>query len=104
LTAVFNGFAWFACLAILGAAQRWLNGNGRFWQLLQRNGFGLYVFHYPLLTLLAYLLVSYFPALGNPALYLILLVAVFPLTIAFTALIRRTPILRTLLLGIKARR
>jgi peptidoglycan/LPS O-acetylase OafA/YrhL len=67
---------------------------------MRADSFGLYVFHYPLLTAAAYFLVTRAPALGNPALYVILLVLIFPLTIGFTELIKRIPGLRLLLLGI----
>ncbi|MDR1796597.1 MAG: acyltransferase [Clostridiales Family XIII bacterium] len=95
-----NFFAWFTCLAFLACGQRWLNGAGRFARSMHGDSFGLYVFHYPLLTAIAYLLVTYAPSLRAPLLYVVLIVAVFPVTVGFTELMGRIPVLRTLLLGL----
>jgi peptidoglycan/LPS O-acetylase OafA/YrhL len=93
-------FAWFTCLAFLACGQRWLNGAGRFARFAHRDSFGMYVFHYPLLTAIAYLLVTRAPQLQAPALYVVLVVAIFPVTVGFTELVKRIPVLRTLLLGL----
>jgi peptidoglycan/LPS O-acetylase OafA/YrhL len=95
-----NFFAWFTCLAFLACGQRVLNGAGRFARFAHRDSFGLYVFHYPLLTAIAYLLVTYAPSLRMPLLYALLIVAIFPITVGVTELVKRIPVLRTLLLGL----
>jgi len=95
-----NAFTWFTCLAFLSCGQLWLDGSGKLSQFFKKYSFGIYVFHYPFLTGIAYLLITYVPSLTNPLLYLVLLIVVLPLCIIATAILSKIPILKTLLLGI----
>lgn len=94
-----NLYAWLGILAALGAAKRWLNHPIGWLDRLRRNSFAVYVLHNPLIVLIGWLVCSksslpigavYFVVLGLTA-------AALPVTIA---VVRRIPVVRTLLLGV----
>lgn len=95
-----NAYAWFGCLAVLGAGKRWMDRETGFTRCLAGRSFGFYVLHYPLLALLAYAMDQWFH-LPVWSMYLLLPIALAVLLPPLIALIKRIPILRTLVLGEK---
>ena len=95
-----NLYAWFACLGVLGAGKRWLDQETAFTRYMASRSFGIYVLHNPLLVLLAWGMdkLLHFPVWSMYLLLPVLLALLLPPLIA---LIRRIPVLRTLILGEK---
>ena len=93
-----NLYAWFGTLAVLGLGKRYLDRETRFTHFMGRYSFGYYLFHYPLLITAAWVMDQFFhwpAALLYPAL-LVWMALAPPL---MTRLVRKVPLLRTLLLG-----
>ena len=95
-----NLYAWFACLGVLGAGKRWLDKETAFTRCMASRSFGIYVLHNPLLVLLAWAMdkLLHFPVWSMYLLLPVLLALLLPPLIA---LIKRIPVLRTLVLGEK---
>jgi len=95
-----NLYAWFACLGALGAGKRWLDKETAFTRCMASRSFGIYVLHNPLLVLLAWGMdkLLHFPVWSMYLLLPVLLALLLPPLIA---LIKRIPVLRTLVLGEK---
>ena len=93
-----NLYAWFACLGVLGAGKRWLDQETAFTRYMAGRSFGIYVLHNPLLVLLAWAMdkLLHFPVWSMYLLLPVLLALLLPPLIA---LIKRIPVLRTLVLG-----
>lgn len=93
-----NLYAWTATLAALGLGKRYLDRETAFTRFLAPRSFGFYVLHYPLLAVLA---LGLDKGLHLPvaAMYPALLTLEALLLPPITDLIRRIPILKTLLLG-----
>lgn len=95
-----NLYLWLAVLAVLGCAGKYFNQKTPFTDYLTKSSFGFYILHYPVLLGICYLLHFYghFPAVWN---YII----AFPLEIAGTfaayEIIRRIPLVRYFVLGIR---
>ena len=94
-----NAYAWFATLAVLGAGKRWLDRETKFTRYMASRSFGFYVLHYPLLALGAWGMdkILHLPVWSMYLLLPVLMIAVLP---PLVAVIRRVPVLRTLVLGI----
>ena len=95
-----NLYAWFAVLTILGAGRKFLNFQTRISVYLNRNSYGLYVLHYLVLMCVADSLYSCLN-LSIVNLVIIILVLELLLTALLNEFIKRIPILRFVLLGIK---
>lgn len=95
-----NAYAWFAMLAVLGSGKRWLDRETKFTRYMAGRSFGFYVLHYPILALAAWWMDRrlHLPVWSMYLLLPLILAAVLP---PLVALIKRIPILRTLVLGEK---
>jgi glucan biosynthesis protein C len=95
-----NLYLWMAVLAVLGGAKKHLNKENALTRYMTGASYGVYVLHYPVLLAAGYVLNTYFdlPALLN---YGITLVVGVVFTFALYEAVRRIPLLRTLVLGIK---
>ncbi len=93
-----NMYAWIAVLAIIGCFKAWCDKTNRFTQYMTQRSFGFYVLHYPLMTVIAYLVTTYLPIpmLGDYFVILAIEAVMLPL---LYELIYRIPVLRFLLLG-----
>ena len=93
-----NAYAWFACLAVLGAGKRWMDKGTKFTRYMASRSFGFYVLHYPLLALGAWVMdkLLHLPVWS---MYLLLPIAAAVLLPPLVAIIKRIPVLRTLVLG-----
>lgn len=98
-----NLYLWIVVLAVIGCAQKYCTGETAFTRYMAKSSFGFYILHYPVLTVTCYLL-QYrfkFPAICN---YVIALVAELLITFALYEVLKRVPILRYLILGIKKKK
>lgn len=95
-----NLYLWAAVLAILGWAKKYFHRETSFTHYMTKTSFGIYILHYPVLIVICYLLQYqfHFPVLAN---YGIALVAEMVLTFGLYEGIRRIPVIRYLVLGIK---
>ena len=101
---VTNAYAWFGILAIIGASKKWLNRTNKLLSYLNKISFGLYILHYPVLTIVGYILGEYFSSVPVSAKGIILLIMMLIFTPVLNWLIERTPFLRYCVLGIKRRK
>ncbi|NCC07338.1 MAG: acyltransferase [Clostridia bacterium] len=93
-------YLWVAVIAVLGCGKAWLNCTSPFASYMTRESFGIYIVHYVVALSVCYLLKNY-TALPAAASYLIALAAVLLLSPALYEVIRRIPIIRFFVLGIK---
>ena len=95
-----NLYLWIVVLAIIGGAKRYCDKETAFTHYMSKSSFGFYILHYPVLTVICYILHYQFdlPAICN---YVIALIAEFIITFALYELLKRIPIVRYLVLGIK---
>ena len=93
-----NAYLWLMCLALLGWAQSHMDGAGRVWTYLRQRSFEIYAIHYPLMLLVAYVLVT-FTGLPMWANYVLLLVLSYPIAILAVEALIRVPVVRFLLFG-----
>ena len=98
-----NLYLWIVVLAVIGCAKKYGNRETAFTRYMAKSSFGFYILHYPVLTVTCYLL-HYrfdFPAIYN---YAIALAAELIITFALYEVLKRIPIARYLILGIKKRK
>ncbi len=97
-----NVYLWVTVLAVIGCGKRYLDRETAFTKLIVPSSFGVYILHYPVLLTTGYLLCTYcrFPAIVN---YLVTLLVGVIVTPALYWVIRRVPVLRWLVLGVRGR-
>ncbi len=99
-TPLFTSFGWFASIAFLGMSAKYLDFSNRFTTVMNKYSWGLYVFHYLGLSLIA----AYIAPKGIfpfSVVYLISLVSAFVVAYVLYELISRLPFFRWAVLGIK---
>lgn len=100
---VFTSFGWFASMAILGGSARYLDKTDAFMSWMTKKNFGLYVFHYLGISLVAYYLAR--PGICHPALiYLLSLISAFVTSYVLYEIISRIPFFRWAILGISRKK
>ena len=99
-TPLFISYGWFACMAILGGMAKYGDFENRFTKLMSKNSFGLYVFHYLGISMVAVLLVKPGYITAVPA-YILSTIAAFALPPVLYGIISRIPVYRWMVLGIK---
>ena len=99
-SAVTNLYLWIAVLAVIGCAKKYCDRETAFTGYMAKSSFGFYILHYLVLIVTCYFLHYRFklPAICN---YLIALTAEFLITFALYEVLKRVPIARFLVLGIK---
>lgn len=102
-TILFTGYAWFASLAILGGASRYLDFETPFTRWMAGHSFGLYVFHYLGISSVA-LLLGKSGLLPPAAVYVCSLAAGFAAGFVLYEVIARIPGYRWAVLGIRGMR
>ena len=100
-TPLCNAFAWIAVLAVLVFMRRWGNFENAFSTFMNRESWGLYVFHYLPLAVSAYYLRGCQPELAPLLCYLLVTVAAFAGAFVLNSVISRIPVLRWCVLGLK---
>ena len=95
-----NLYLWIVVLAVIGCAKKYCDGETAFTRYMAKSSFGFYILHYPVLTVTCYILHYRFdlPAIYN---YVIALAAELLITFSLYELLKRVPIARYLILGIK---
>lgn len=93
-------YGWTACLAILGGMKKWANTMPKSALFFSKRSFGLYVFHYIPLSAAA-LALRRFTNLPALPIYLLTALAAFAGGFLLYEIIRRIPVLRWCILGIK---
>ena len=108
-TALFTGYCWFACLAILGGMAKYGDFSTPFTNWMNKRSFGLYLFHYLGISGVALIVsrrmrtqgLSSLPPLTALAVYLLSLAAGFAVGYLLNAVIPRIPFFRWAVMGIK---
>lgn len=95
-----NLYLWVVILAVLGCGKRYWNRETAFSHYMTRASFGVYILHYPVLIVTCYVLCTYFafPAIWNYSLALIVELIV---TFAMYEIVKRIPVIRWLVLGVR---
>lgn len=98
-----NAYMWVCVLAILGCFKKYFDKTNPLCSYLSKSSFGIYIIHYPALLVPAYLLYTYTTL---PAGVIYLLVGVIGITATFLLYegIRRVPVLRFMILGIRGKK
>lgn len=99
---VTNFYAWFTMIAILEMGNRYLNERYVFSEAMTKNTYSYYVLHYPILLSSAYVIYTY-TDISTIWIIAILIVTIPLLTIAFANVIKRIPVLRFIMLGIRGK-
>ena len=95
-----NLYLWVVILAIIGCGRKYFNWETGFTRYMTKSSFGIYILHYPFLTATGYFL-HYYADLSPMWNYAIALAVELILALTANELIRRVPILRYFVLGIK---
>jgi len=98
-----NIFAWMGVLAMIGCFKAWAGRQSAFGRYMTRSSYGIYVVHYLPLLFLAWTLKNH-AALPVWAAYAVMLVAAFPVSVAIYETLRRIPLVRWCVFGIKKRK
>ncbi len=95
-----NLYLWIVILAIIGCGRKYLNHETAFTRYMAKSSFGIYVLHYPVLIVTCYILYNYFalPAICN---YVMAFIAEIIMTFAIYEGMKRIPVLRYFVLGIR---
>lgn len=98
-----NLYLWVIVLAVIGCGKKYCDHETPFTRYMTGSGFGIYILHYPILLAICYTLHYHFdfPAIWN---YVIALILEIVITFAAFEIIKRIPVIRYLVLGIKVRR
>ena len=93
-----NIYLWISIIAILSFGKKYLNFNNKATNYMTRNNFSFYVFHYEIVLLLGFGIVTYMelPFIFNYIIILLGTIIILPLV---TEIVRRIPIINKLLLG-----
>ncbi len=95
-----NCYLWAAILAILGCGKAWFNKTSAFASYMTRSSFGFYVVHYLVVQLACYS-VYHYADLPKALNYFCALAIELPCTVILYEFLRRIPVIRYLVLGIK---
>lgn len=97
-------YCWFAILAILAFMKKYGNWKNKVAQWMCQKSWGIYVFHYLPLAMTAYYLNKFALKLPTVIVYLIVGISSFAGALLLNELIRRIPVIRWCVLGIKNRK
>lgn len=100
---VTNSYAWIVVLTMIGCFRAWYNTTNRFATYMTRISFGIYVVHYVVVLYGCYWLKSA-TQLPVVAIYIIAIIMTLVLSPLLYEVIRRIPILRYCVLGIKGKK
>lgn len=95
-----NVYAWIAILAILGCGRAWFDKTNAFADYMKRSSTGIYIVHYPIVLIFGYLLKNH---TGLPVvfIYVFAVIGVLVFSPLLFEVLKRIPIIRYLVLGIK---
>ncbi len=96
---LFTAYGWFASMAILGGAAKYLDKTNSFMTWMTKKNFGLYVFHYLGISIVAFFIAS--TGKVHPAIvYILSLISAFVTSYVLYEIISRIPFFRWAVLGI----
>ena len=100
---LFTTYGWFATLAFLSGGAKYLDHTNPFMSWMSKHSWGLYIFHYLGISLIAHYIArnGLLPAWIT---YILTLVSAFVVAYVLNAIISRIPFFRWAVLGIKADR
>lgn len=95
-----NVYAWFMTLAVLGCGKRWFDKQNKWSAYMTKASYGFYVLHYTFVLIPCYYLKN---GTSLPAwiVYILALLIVFIGTLVLYEFVRRIPVARCLILGIR---
>lgn len=96
---VCNVYAWFGTLGVLSFMKKWGNFENDFSCWMCKKSWGLYIFHYLPIAVVAWYLKLLAPAMSPALVYLIVAVAAFAGAFALYEIISRIPVVRWCVLG-----
>ena len=94
-----NIFAWFGTLGVLAFMKKWGNFEDSFSRWMCKKSWGLYIFHYLPIAVVAWYLKLLVPAMAPVLVYLIVAVSGFAGAFALYEVISRIPVVRWCVLG-----
>jgi peptidoglycan/LPS O-acetylase OafA/YrhL len=103
-TPLCNAFAWITILAIFAVMNQYGNFENAFSKWMNKKSWGLYVFHYLVISAAAYYLKLYCNGLPSVFIYLITAVVAFAGAFVLYEIISRIPVVRWCVLGIRKRK
>lgn len=97
-----NLYLWVTVLAVIGCFGKYFNRETAFTRYMTKSSFGIYILHYPVLMATCFILCSYFhlPAILN---YILAFGIDIAGTFALYEAVKRIPLLRYFILGIKGK-
>jgi len=98
-----NSYAWIAVLAMIGCFKAWYNKTDKFSAYMTRISFGVYVVHYAIVLYGCYWL-KYASNLSVVAIYIIAIIMTLVLSPLLYEVLRRIPIIRYCVLGIRKKK
>lgn len=95
-----NLYLWIAIISIISFGKKYLSFNNKFTTYMTKNNFSFYVLHYEVVLLLGYAVTTYMklPFIFN---YIIILLSTIIILPALVEIIKRIPIVNSLILGTK---
>ena len=95
-----NLYLWIAIISILSFGKKYLDFNNKFTTYMTNNTFSFYVLHYEVVLLLGYAITTYMklPFIIN---YVIILLGTIIILPSLIEIIKRIPIVNSLVLGVK---
>ena len=93
-------YGWLMCLAMMAWFKAKFNRTGAFAGYMTRNSYGLYIVHYLVIASLGYMMKIY-TSLAPWMMYVILFIAVMTLSPLLNEIIKRIPLVRWCVLGMK---
>ncbi len=103
-TPLCNLFAWIAVIAVLSFMKKWGNFENRFSKWMTAKSWGLYVFHYTVLSMVAYYLNRFVPDMPAVLCYGLSCVGAFAGAYLLYEIIRRIPVVNWCVLGVSRRK
>ena len=97
---LFTSFGWFASMAFLGGAAKYLDYTNAFATFMSRHSFGLYIFHYLGISMIA-VFIGARHILPAALVYLLSFISAFITSYILYEIISRIPFFRWAVLGIK---
>lgn len=102
-TLLFTSYGWFASLAFLGGAAKYLDYRNPFTAWMSEHSWGLYIFHYLGISVVA-VFVGVRHTLPAALVYALSLISAFALAYTLNAVVSRIPFFRWAVLGIQKER
>ena len=99
-----NLYAWMATLAILSFMKKWGNFSNGFTAWMGKKSWGLYMFHYLPIAMIAYYTRKFVPGMAPILVYLLTTIGAFGGAYLLYEIISRVPVLRWFVLGISKKK